>query len=82
MAKEIQVHLRLRLMPDSDKFEFVFNDTTSEASLDDVRGWIVALRQKDDRIQLGDIKMEVDIASRKRVAEYFETVLDSAGLHQ
>ena len=73
-----KVHLRLRLIPDSEKFEFVFQDKTSEASLDEVRQWIEILKQKKDRVQLGNVTMEADLATRKRVVEYFEIVLESA----
>ena len=86
----VQVFHRLRYLPESKNFEFVFKYEKSEGtyivSRSQVKEWIAVLRRSTKECVLnlptgsttmGSLRIEASVAARCRLAEYFELVLEA-----
>ena len=77
---ESNLTIRLRKLKASNEYELKTGPVEKLITLKEVNKMILALRRaKDnDKVRIGNAKIVADKVQYLRIAEYFETVLDSA----
>lgn len=75
------LYVRLRGFEDSDKYEWLFGESENECtreivSKEEVLSWIEKLRGEDDYIEVVNGNFKAGRASRARLVEYLEMVLE------
>lgn len=92
MEQPVPLFFRLRLLPDSGKFELLIGHTEETANCHEVnaieiRSWLCSLHSFKRltnqgrlpwELHIGDFRMQLNNVARARLREYIELVLDGS----